>query len=107
MPSGLQYKVIKTGTGVKPSLNDKVSVHFTGTLINGKIFDSSYQTGRPFTTKVTELIEGWKEALQLMSEGSKWILYIPSELAYGTHTNHGIPPNSTLIFEVELLKVLK
>lgn len=108
LSSGLQYKVIKTGIGLKPSLNDKVSVHFTGTLVNGKIFDSSYQTGRPFTTRLTDVIAGWKEALQLMPSGSKWIIYIPAELAYGAHTNQGaIPPNSTLIFEIELIQVLR
>lgn len=108
LPSGLQYKVIKNGTGLMPSLNDKVSVHFTGTLVNGKIFDSSYQTGRPFTTRLTDVIAGWKEVLQLMPEGSKWVICIPAELAYGAHTNQGsIPPNSTLIFEIELLRVLK
>lgn len=108
LPSGLQYKIIKQGTGPVPALTDKVSVNYTGTLVNGKIFDSSLETGRPATFSVSQVIPGWTEALQRMPTGSKWMLYIPAELAYGPHTNQGaIPPNSTLVFEIELLNVVK
>ncbi|MCC8423593.1 FKBP-type peptidyl-prolyl cis-trans isomerase [Mucilaginibacter sp. UR6-11] len=107
LPSGLQYKVIKTGTGNKPTLNDSVQVHYSGTLVNGKIFDSTYELGRPTKFKVNELVKGFAQGLQLMPEGSLWEFYIPAELGYGSHTNSGqLPPNSTLIFKVELLKIL-
>jgi FKBP-type peptidyl-prolyl cis-trans isomerase FkpA/FKBP-type peptidyl-prolyl cis-trans isomerase FklB len=103
--SGLQYKVISAGTGVKPSATDTVKVHYTGKLVNGTVFDSSVKRGEPVEFPVNGVIPGWTEALQLMPQGSKWELYIPSDLAYGPAGNQGIPPASTLIFEVELLEV--
>jgi FKBP-type peptidyl-prolyl cis-trans isomerase len=104
--SGLQYKVIEEGTGESPTASDKVRVHYRGRLVNGQEFDSSYKRGKPAEFPVTGVIKGWTEALQLMKEGAKWELYIPPELAYGTQDRPGLPGNSTLIFEVELLDVL-
>ena len=107
LPSGLQYEIITEGTGKKPSATDKVSCHYHGTLINGTVFDSSVMRGQPAEFPVSGVIQGWVEALQLMSEGAKWKLFIPSNLAYGERgAGQSIEPNSTLIFEVELLKVL-
>lgn len=107
-PSGLQYEVIKQGEGKKPSAADKVRVHYHGTLIDGTVFDSSVQRGMPAEFGVTQVIKGWVEALQLMPVGSKYKLYIPSELAYGEQgTGAMIKPHSTLIFEVELLDIVK
>lgn len=104
--SGLQYKVIKDGTGKTPKATDTVSTHYRGTLISGKEFDSSYKRGEPAEFPVNGVIKGWTEALQLMKEGSKWQLFIPSELAYGERgAGQDIGPNSTLIFDIELLKV--
>ena len=107
LPSGLQYKVIKEGTGQTPTADDKVKTHYRGTLINGTEFDSSYKRNKPAEFAVTGVIKGWTEALQLMKEGSKWELYIPANLAYGERARPNIPPNSTLIFEIELLEVVK
>jgi len=107
LPSGLQYKVIKEGTGKIPAVDDKVKTHYRGTLINGTEFDSSYKRNKPAEFPVKGVIKGWTEALQLMKEGSKWQLYIPPNLAYGERGRPSIPPNSTLIFEVELLEVVK
>ena len=107
LPSGLQYKVIKEGTGKIPTADDRVKTHYRGTLINGTEFDSSYKRNKPAEFPVKGVIKGWTEALQLMKEGSKWQLYIPPNLAYGERGRPGIPPNSTLIFEVELLEVVK
>jgi FKBP-type peptidyl-prolyl cis-trans isomerase len=105
--SGLQYQIIKEGTGAKPVLTDKVSVHYHGTLIDGKIFDSSVQRGQPYELGVNQFAPGFAEALQLMPVGSKWKLWIPSGLAYGERGAGGtIGPNETLIFEVELLSIL-
>ena len=107
LPSGLQYEIIKEGTGKKPKATDQVRCHYEGTLIDGTLFDSSIQRGEPAVFGVNQVIPGWVEALQLMPEGSKWKLYIPSELAYGPRgAGEMIPPHSTLIFEVELLEVL-
>ncbi len=104
--SGLQYKVVTTGSGKTPTPNSHVTVHYTGKLIDGTVFDSSVQRGKPADFGVTQVIRGWTEALQLMKEGDKWILYIPYELAYGERGSGGpIPPYSALIFEVELIKV--
>ena len=104
--SGLQYKVISEGTGKRPKTSDKVTVHYRGRLIDGREFDSSYRRGRPATFPVGGVIRGWVEALQLMQEGAKWELYIPSELAYGKRGGGDlIGPDETLIFEVELIKV--
>jgi FKBP-type peptidyl-prolyl cis-trans isomerase len=104
LPSGLQYKVIKAGTGKKPKLTDTVTAHYRATLINGTEFDSSYLRGEPITIQVSGVIPGWTEALQLMEEGAKWRLFIPSNLAYGKQGKEGIiGPNTTLIFEIELI----
>ena len=104
--SGLQYKVITEGTGASPKSTDTVSVHYKGTLINGKEFDSSYRRGQPASFPVNGVIKGWTEALQLMKVGSKWQLFIPSELAYGEQGAGGvIPPNATLVFEVEVISI--
>jgi FKBP-type peptidyl-prolyl cis-trans isomerase FklB len=107
LPSGLQYEVIKEGEGDLPTENDQVKCHYHGTLIDGTVFDSSVKRGQPAVFPVNGVIQGWVEALQLMSVGSKWKLYIPSDLAYGSRGAGGaIGPNSTLIFEVELLEIL-
>jgi FKBP-type peptidyl-prolyl cis-trans isomerase FklB len=105
LPDGLQYTVLASGTGATPAGNDVVSVNYRGTLIDGTEFDSSYKRGQPASFPVNGVIRGWTEALQLMKTGSKWKLFIPSELAYGENGQRGIPPNSVLIFEVELLAV--
>lgn len=106
--SGLQYEVLQQGTGPKPTADETVSVNYRGTLINGKQFDSSYDRGQPAQFPVNAVIPGWTEALQLMPVGSRWKLYIPSELAYGQHgAGADIPGNSALIFEVELLDIVK
>ncbi len=107
LPSGLQYKIIINGQGESPSANDKVKVNYEGKLITGKIFDSSIQKGQPIEFAVNGVIKGWTEALLLMKKGSKWILYIPPDLAYGEQNVPGIEPNSVLIFEVELLSIEK
>ena len=103
LPDGLQYIVITNGTGAMPAASDVVTVNYRGTLINGTEFDSSYKRGQPAQFPVGGVIHGWTEALQKMNVGSKWKLFIPSELAYGENGQRGIPPNSVLIFEVELL----
>lgn len=103
--SGLQYEVIKPGTGKKPGLTDTVVVHYHGTLVDGTVFDSSYERNTPTTFQVNGVIKGWQEGLQLMSEGAKWKFHIPSELAYGEKGVGRIPPGSALVFEVELLEV--
>ncbi|RAK69943.1 FKBP-type peptidyl-prolyl cis-trans isomerase [Hymenobacter edaphi] len=106
LPSGLQYEVLQEGSGPKPGPRSSVTTHYHGTLTDGKVFDSSYQRGEPATFGVNQVIAGWTEALQLMPEGSKWRLYIPSNLAYGPRgAGRDIGPNSALIFDVELLKV--
>lgn len=105
-PSGLQYEVLKQGTGPKPSLNDSVEVHYAGTLINGTEFDNSYKRGETITFALQGVIRGWTEGLQLMSPGSKYKLFIPFELAYGIEGRPGIPGGATLVFEVELIKVV-
>lgn len=108
LASGLQYQVVKEGNGPKPTINDKVTVHYHGTLLDGKVFDSSIESGKPITFPVGGVITGWTEALQLMPVGSKWKLFIPSNLAYGEVGAGGIiGPNETLVFEVELLSISK
>lgn len=108
LPSGLQYMVIKEGNGPKPGPTDKVKVHYHGTLIDGRVFDSSVDRGQPIELSVNGVIPGWTEALQLMPVGSKWKLFIPSNLAYGDQqAGPLITPGSTLIFEVELLDIIK
>lgn len=106
LPSGLQYEILSAGTGRKPSATDRVQCHYHGTLIDGTVFDSSVQRGEPAVFGVNQVIPGWVEALQLMPEGSRWKLYIPSKLAYGDRQAGSIPPNSALVFEVELIKVI-
>lgn len=106
--SGLQYKILKQGNGEKAKLESTVKVHYHGTLVDGTVFDSSVERGTPATFGVGQVIKGWTEALQLMSVGDKWILYIPSELAYGANPpSPSIPANAVLIFEVELLEITK
>ena len=106
--SGLQYEVLEEGTGAQPQSGDQVTVHYTGKLIDGTVFDSSVERGEPATFGVTQVIPGWVEALQMMKEGAKWRLFIPSNLAYGPNGAGGvIGPNATLIFDVELIKVNK
>lgn len=107
LPSGLQYKIIKKGTGKTPTATDKVKTNYRGTLIDGTEFQNSYKLNKPAEFLVKGVIPGWTEALQLMKEGGKWELYIPANLAYGVQGRPGIPANSTLIFEIELLEVLK
>ena len=104
LPSGLQYKVLTQGNGPKPTKDDTVVCNYRGTFIDGTEFDSSYKRGQPATFGVGQVIKGWTEALQIMPVGSKWQLYIPSDMAYG-EGGRGIPPNSTLIFEVELISI--
>lgn len=106
--SGLQYEVLVEGDGPKPTADDKVRVHYHGTLIDGTVFDSSVDRGEPAVFGVSQVIKGWTEALQLMPEGSKWKVYIPGDLAYGERgAGANIRPNATLIFEVELLEIVK
>lgn len=107
LPSGLQYKVLDMGTGERPTANDRVTVHYKGTLLDGTVFDSSYDRGEPATFGVGQVIKGWTEGLQLMPVGSKWILYIPYDLAYGNRDQGAIKPFSNLIFEVELIDIVK
>lgn len=107
LESGLQYKILNEGSGAKPTANDTVKCHYEGRLINGQVFDSSIRRGEPAEFPVGGVIAGWVEALQLMPVGSKWQLYIPSELAYGQHgAGAAIGPNETLIFDVELLEII-
>ncbi|MDO3388680.1 FKBP-type peptidyl-prolyl cis-trans isomerase [Gilvimarinus sp. SDUM040013] len=103
--SGLQYKVLEAGDGIKPGEMDTVTVHYEGRLIDGSVFDSSYEREQTATFALNQVIPGWTEGLQLMETGSKYQLYIPSDLAYGPGGNQGIPPNSTLVFDVELIEV--
>lgn len=106
LPSGLQYKVLASGDGKSPKADDKVTVHYTGKLLNDMIFDSSHKRNKPSSFQVNKVIKGWTEALQLMKEGDKWELYIPPELGYGARgAGQRIPANSALIFEVELISV--
>lgn len=113
LASGLQYKVISAGTGKSPSAEDTVSVHYTGKLIDGRVFDSSVERGEPATFGVGQVIPGWRQALQEMKVGDKWMLYIPPQLAYGAQgtpsrgPDDGIGPNEVLIFEVELLQIVQ
>jgi FKBP-type peptidyl-prolyl cis-trans isomerase FklB len=106
LPSGLQYEILKEGSGPKPSARNKVTCHYHGTLIDGAVFDSSVKRGLPATFPLNMVISGWTEGLQLMPQGSKWRFFIPPNLAYGDRqTGAHIGPNSTLIFEVELLDI--
>jgi FKBP-type peptidyl-prolyl cis-trans isomerase FklB len=106
LPSGLQYKIIKEGSGQSPSRDSSVKVHYQGTLINGKVFDSSYERGEPVTLALNQVIKGWQEVLPLMNIGSKWQIYVPPELAYDQRgAGNSIGPNETLIFDIELLEI--
>ena len=106
LPSGMQYVVLKEGTGAKPTINDVVTTHYKGTLLDGTVFDSSIENGQPVQFPLNGVIAGWTEALQLMGIGAKWQLFIPAKLAYGEKGYPpAIPPNATLIFEVELLSI--
>lgn len=106
--SGLQYIVEKEGTGIQPTATDEVTVHYTGKLLDGTVFDSSVSRGEPATFPLNRVIPGWTEGVQLMKEGGKYTFFIPSDLAYGPQgVPNAIPPHSTLIFEVELIKVIK
>ncbi len=108
LPGGIQYEIIKEGTGAKPELRDKVKAHYKGTLLDGKEFDNSFKRGQPFSAPLTALIKGWQIALPQMSEGSHWRLWIPSDLAYGDRgAGSDIPGGATLIFEAELLEIVK
>lgn len=108
LPSGLQYKVVREGTGALPKMDDKVSTHYRGTLIDGTEFDSSYSRNEPSSFTLRQVIKGWQEALQLMKAGSKWQLFIPSNLAYAEQgAGRTIGPNATLIFDIELLSIEK
>ena len=104
-PSGLQYQVITKGTGKLPTSNDTVVCHYRGTLINGEEFDSSYKRSEPSSFPVTQVIKGWTEALLMMPPGSKWKLFIPADLAYGERGRPSIPPNSALLFDIELISI--
>ncbi|MEE6186419.1 FKBP-type peptidyl-prolyl cis-trans isomerase [Niabella digestorum] len=106
LEGGIQYEVIKEGTGIQPVLSDSITAHYKGALLNGKEFDSSFKRNQPFTARLTQLIKGWQIAIPLMKEGSHWRLWIPSDLAYGDRgAGPDIPGGATLMFEVELLKV--
>ena len=108
LPSGLQYKVVRSGPagGLRPQPNDEVKVNYEGKLVSGQVFDSSYERGMPAALPLDGLIPGWIEALQLMRPGDEWILYVPPELGYGGEDKGDIPPNSVLIFRIELIDVL-
>ena len=107
LPEGLQYTVLQEGTGAKPRVNSMVRAHYAGALLDGKEFDSSYRRGQPFEARVNQLIKGWQIVLPMMAEGSKWRLWIPSDLGYGDRgAGAGIPGGATLVFDVELIKVL-
>ena len=106
LPNGLQYKVVKAGNGTPPKANDSVTVDYEGKLVNGQVFDSTYKRGKPATFKVSQVISGWQQALKMMKPGAEWMLYIPSDLAYGKQGVGGpIGPNETLIFKVHLISV--
>jgi FKBP-type peptidyl-prolyl cis-trans isomerase FklB len=108
LPGGIQYEVIKEGTGAQPAVTDSVKAHYKGTLLDGKEFDNSFKRGQPFSAPLRALIKGWQVALPMMKEGSHWRLWIPSDLAYGDRgAGADIPGGATLIFEVELIEVLK
>jgi FKBP-type peptidyl-prolyl cis-trans isomerase FklB len=107
LPEGIQYTILQEGSGAKPTVTSMIRAHYAGSLLNGKEFDSSYRRGQPFEAKVNQLIQGWQIVLPMMGEGSKWRLWIPSDLAYGDRgAGANIPGGATLVFDVELLKVL-
>ena len=106
LPEGIQYEVLKEGSGAKPSPNSRVKAHYRGALLDGKEFDSSFKRNQPFTAGLTQLIRGWQIALPLMPVGSTWRLRIPSDLAYGDYGTGGIPGGATLVFDIELLEIV-
>ena len=106
LPEGIQYEVLKEGSGAKPSPNSRVKAHYRGALLDGKEFDSSFKRNQPFTAGLTQLIRGWQIALPLMPVGSTWRLWIPSDLAYGDYGTGGIPGGATLVFDIELLEIV-
>lgn len=106
LQSGIQYSVLKEGTGEKPTLNSTIKAHYRGALLNGNEFDSSFKRNQPFTAKPTQLIKGWQEVLPMMPTSSTWRLWIPSHLAYGDSGTGGIPGGATLVFDIELLEIL-
>lgn len=107
LPEGLQYQVLQEGTGAKPQVTSNIRAHYAGSLLNGKEFDSSYRRGQPFEARVNQLVQGWQIVLPMMGEGSKWRLWIPSDLGYGDRgAGANIPGGATLVFDVELIKVL-
>ena len=107
LPNGIQYEVLKEGEGKQPKPNSNIKAHYSGSLLNGKEFDSSYRRNQPFTARLTQLIKGWQEVIPMMKEGSTWRLWIPSDLAYGDNgAGGGIPGGATLQFDVELIQVL-
>lgn len=107
LPEGLQYQVLQEGAGAKPQVSSNIRAHYAGSLLNGKEFDSSYRRGQPFEARVNQLVKGWQIVLPMMSEGSKWRLWIPSDLGYGDRgAGAGIPGGATLVVDVELIKVL-
>lgn len=107
LESGVQYKIIKAGGGANPTIEDSVVCHYTGTFIDGKVFDSSVERGEPAKFAVNGVIRGWQEIVPMMPVGSKWVVYVPSNMAYGSRDSQGMPANSTLIFEIELLEIVK
>ena len=108
LDSGLQYKILRAGNGSSPTRSDKVEVHYRGTLLDGSVFDSTYERNEPISFAVTGVIPGWTEALLLMKEGAKWELYIPSDLAYAARgAGNAVPPHATLVFDVELIEVIR
>ena len=108
LPEGLQYEVLKEGSGAKPTITDKIKAHYKGALLDGKEFDSSFKRNQPFSAPLRSLIKGWQITIPLMKEGSHWRLWIPSDLAYGDRgAGADIPGGATLMFEVELLQILK
>lgn len=107
LPNGIQYQVLKEGTGAKPSPNSNIKAHYRGALLNGKEFDSSFKRNQPFTARLTQLIKGWQDVLPMMPVGSMWRLWIPSDLAYGDRgAGADIPGGATLVFDIELLEIL-
>ena len=107
LPNGIQYLVMKEGEGTQPKPNSNIKAHYSGSLLSGKEFDSSYKRNQPFTARLTQLIKGWQEVIPMMKEGTKWRLWIPSDLAYGDNgAGAGIPGGATLQFDVELLQIL-
>jgi FKBP-type peptidyl-prolyl cis-trans isomerase FklB len=108
LPSGIQFLVLKKGTGAQPGISDTVKAHYKGALLNGKEFDSSFKRNQPFTASLRSLIKGWQEVLPLMKEGSHWRIWIPSDLAYGDRgAGSDIPGGATLMFEVQLISIVK